>query len=102
MKRKIALSLVLIMLFSLFPQLMIFSPESKMALAAGTNLATLKDVKGGVFVKKGGGNKEFKGINGMALAQGDTVRTDKGGSATVNFTTGSKMSVGPNTVFTVS
>ena len=102
MRKKIALCLVLVMLLTLFPQLTLFSLGSDYALAASVSLAKIDEVKGGVFVKKGGGNKEFKGIKGMSLIQGDTVRTDKEGSATLVFKTGSKMTVGPNTVFTVS
>lgn len=97
-----ALSLVLVMFFSLFPQLMVFSSLPETALAASVSLATLEEVSGGVYVKKGGGAKEFKGIKGMALTQGDSVRTEKGGSAVLVFTTGSKMSVGPSTLFTLS
>lgn len=102
MRNKMAFGLVLVMLFSLFPQLMVYSLGSETALAAGTSLATLEDISGGVFVKKGGGVKEFQAINGMALIQGDSVRTDKEGSATVIFYTGSKMAVGPSTSFTVN
>ncbi|MGE4271247.1 MAG: FecR domain-containing protein [Desulfitobacterium sp.] len=102
MRKKMVFGLVLVMLFSLFPQLMVFSLGSETALAAGTSLATLEDISGGVFVKKGGGVKEFQAFNGMALIQGDSVRTAKEGSATVAFYTGSKMAVGPSTSFTVN
>ncbi|MGI1657572.1 MAG: FecR domain-containing protein [Desulfitobacterium sp.] len=102
MRKKMTFGLVLVMLFSLFPQLMVFSQGSKTALAASASLATLEDINGGVFVKKGGGVKEFQAIKAMDLTQGDSVRTDKDGSATVVFYTGSKMAVGPSTSFTVN
>ena len=57
------------MLFSSFPQLIIVSFGAESILAASTSVATLEEVKDGVFVKKGVGTKEYKGVKGMALAQ---------------------------------
>lgn len=65
-------------------------------------MATFKEVTAGVYVKRGGGLKEYEAVKGMTLAQGDFVRTDKKGSATLVFATGSKLSVAPDTAFTLS
>ncbi len=75
---------------------------TSLSVSADNRMATLENVEGGVFVKMGGGIKEFKGTNGMDITQGDSVRTDQEGSATLIFSTGSKLSVGPNTSFTMN
>ncbi len=102
MKRKIALGLVLIMLISLFPKYNFSLASTEVALAAGTSLGTLTDVQGEVYVQIGGGIREFIGRSGMALTQGDSVQTDKNSSATITFTTGTKLTLGPSTIITLS
>lgn len=81
---------------------MSFPQASQPASAASISLASLKNVNGGVFVKKAGGIREVNGVNGMDITQGDSVRTDQEGAANLIFSTGSKMTIGPNTLFTVA
>lgn len=102
MRKKIALCLVLIMLFSLFTPNVLYITPTNFALAAKIGLGTLSDVESEVYVKMGGRIKEAKGMKGMTLSQGDTIRTDKNSLATVTFINGSKVTLGPSTMITLT
>ncbi|HHY73789.1 MAG TPA: hypothetical protein GX497_11355 [Bacillus bacterium] len=70
--------------------------------ADAARIAVVKEVKGEVYIKKGGGQREFKAKDGMSLTQGDSVRTEGKASANIHYDDGSKATVGANSKLIVS
>lgn len=77
-----------------------FTPPS--LVEASSKIATLTDIKGDVFIKKGGGKREVKASNNMGVTQGDTIRTGKKAYAKVVFDSKNATSLGENTTITVA
>jgi hypothetical protein len=71
------------------------------AASSDTSLASLKITADNVSVKpKGKAYADAK--DGMALKQGDTIKTDANGRATIEYTDGSLTRLAGSTVFTLS
>jgi len=69
--------------------------------AADITTAKLQSVKGDVFVKKGGGNREFKGFENMVLTQGDWLRTGAKSTAKIVYNNGTQTMINPNSQLTI-
>lgn len=67
-----------------------------------TGYAKIADVEGNVIVKRRGGNKKFKAVKGMRLAEGDSLLTDKTGNVTLVLEDNSQIVMGKNTRLTLS
>ncbi len=67
-------------------------------VAQANSLATVKlsGIHEDVFVKKGGGLREFPATNGMTLSQGDWLRTGAKGSVVMEFTNKTQSTIGAN------
>ncbi|WP_102344797.1 FecR domain-containing protein [Bacillus sp. Marseille-P3661] len=77
-------------------------PTLSTAAAKSTRIAITKDVKGKVYMKKGGGKKEFGVKDGFSLSQGDTVRTGVKSSTNIVYDDGSKSTIGPTSKVVIS
>ncbi|MBC2727352.1 X2-like carbohydrate binding domain-containing protein [Desulfosporosinus sp.] len=86
--------LVILMLFSLI------SPNLARAASSQANVK-LTGVKGKVFVKKAGGQTEFTAYDGMAISQGDWIRTEDGGTTQILYGNGTKSTLAANTQVTI-
>jgi hypothetical protein len=72
------------------------------AASAAEPLAKLKITADNVQVKQKG-KSDFKDAkNGMALKQGDTIKTDANGRAEIDYTDGSLTRMAGSTIFTIS
>jgi hypothetical protein len=69
---------------------------------AASSLATLKVTADNVQIKQKGKSGFVDAKNGMALKQGDTVKTDTDGRAEIDYTDGSLTRLAGSTVFTIS
>jgi hypothetical protein len=72
------------------------------AAGAADALANLKITADNVQVKQKGKSSFVDAKEGMALKQGDTVKTDASGLAEIDYTDGSITRLGNSTVFTIS
>jgi len=70
--------------------------------AATETLAKLKVTADNVQIKQKGKTSFVAAKNGMALKQGDTIKTDATGLAEIDYTDGSLTRLSNNTVFTIS
>lgn len=95
MRKRLAFLLVFILMFS------IVSFPLKSVLANTLVTAKIADLRGDVFVRRGGGLREFAAFDGMPLAQGDWVRTDTNASAKIVYETGSKTAIGSDTELSI-
>jgi hypothetical protein len=68
----------------------LFLATSLPALAAGQASAKLTAIKGKVYVKKSGGQREFNAFDGMRLTEGDLIRTGENSSAQIVYDNGSE------------
>lgn len=59
--------------------------------------AKIQEIKGDVFVKKGGGQREFAAFENMQVAQGDWVRTGPASSAKIVYEDGNQTVIDANT-----
>jgi hypothetical protein len=83
-------------LFCVF--LLIFTVVAPHAAFAKTSrVVVVKQLKGDVFIKKGGGKREFKAVDGMGLTEGDTVRTGKKSSVDLVQEDGTSTTLGEYT-----
>src|SRR5215208_6018701 len=75
-----------------------------MAPAAGAAdaLANLKITADNVQVKQKGKSSFVAAKDGQALKQGDSIKTDAGGTAEIDYTDGSITRLANSTVFTIS
>jgi len=78
-----------------------------LALSAATagaaeSLASLKITADNVQIKQKGKSSFTDAKNGMALKQGDTIKTDADGRAEIDYTDGSLTRLAGSTVFTIS
>ncbi len=69
---------------------------------AAETLAKLKVTADNVQIKQKGKSSFVAAKNGMALKQGDTIKTDATGLAEINYTDGSLTRLANSTVFTIS
>jgi hypothetical protein len=69
---------------------------------SGAPLASLKITADAVQVKQKGKSAFVAAKNGMALKQGDTIKTDVPGRAEIDYSDGSLTRLGPSTIFTIS
>ena len=69
---------------------------------SGAPLASLKITADAVQVKQKGKSAFVAAKNGMALKQGDTIKTDASGTAEIDYTDGSITRLANSTVFTIS
>jgi len=65
-------------------------------------LAIVSDVSGDVFLKKAGKSREVKAVFGMQLIEGDQVKTNPMASASMLFSNGDLLHVGPNSSIAIS
>src|SRR5215218_8349529 len=72
------------------------------AAGAATTLAKLKITADNVQIKQKGKSSFVAAKNGMALKQGDTIKTDASGLAEIDYTDGSLTRLANSTVFTLS
>jgi hypothetical protein len=72
------------------------------AAGAADSLASLKITVDNVQVKQKGKTAFVAGKEGMALKQGDTIKTDADGRAEIDYTDGSLTRLAGSTVFTIS
>ncbi len=72
------------------------------AASAADSLANLKITADNVQVKAKGKSAFVDAKDGMALKQGDTVKTDADGRAEIDYTDGSLTRLAGSTVFTIS
>jgi hypothetical protein len=70
--------------------------------AATETLAKLKVTADNVQIKQKGKSSFVAAKNGMALKQGDTIKTDSTGLAEIDYTDGSLTRLANSTVFTIS
>ena len=70
--------------------------------AADSALASLKVTADNVQIKQKGKSSFVDAKDGMALKQGDTIKTDATGRAEIDYTDGSLTRLGASTVFTIS
>lgn len=63
--------------------------------------AELKSITGNVFLKKAGGQREFRAVDGMRVVQGDWIRTDEDSSVRVVYTNGSESVLIENTLVSI-
>lgn len=70
--------------------------------SSGQKSATIIELKGDVFVTKGGGKREIKAFKGMGLTQGDTLRTGKGAYARIEFDQHNAVSLAQLTTITLA
>jgi hypothetical protein len=70
--------------------------------AADSALAHLKVTADNVTIKQNGKSSFVAAKNGMALKQGDTIKTDDAGRAEVDYTDGSLTRLSGSTIFTIS
>ena len=98
MKKPVSLLFLMVMVV-----FVLFSFPVKPAFAAGgsTVAASLSDIKGDVFVKRGGGLREFPAYSGMPLNQGDWVRTSDDSSVKITYQSGSETVLGSNTELSI-
>jgi len=79
-----------------------FALAAPAAGAATETLAKLKVTADNVQIKQKGKSSFVAAKNGMALKQGDTIKTDTTGLAEINYTDGSLTRLANSTVFTIS
>jgi len=72
------------------------------AAGAAETLAKLKVTADSVQIKQKGKSSFVDAKDGMALKQGDTIKTDAGGLAEIDYTDGSLTRLANSTVFTIS
>ena len=72
------------------------------AAGATDSLANLKVTADNVQIKKSGKSTFVAAKDGMALKQGDTIKTDATGRAEIDYTDGSLTRLAGSTVFTLS
>jgi hypothetical protein len=72
------------------------------AASAAEPLAKLKITADSVQIKQKGKSAFVDAKNGMALKQGDTLKTDAPGRAEIDYSDGSITRLGASTVFTIS
>jgi hypothetical protein len=72
------------------------------AAGAAETLAKLKVTADNVQIKQKGKSSFVAAKNGMALKQGDTIKTDSTGLAEIDYTDGSLTRLANSTVFTLS
>jgi hypothetical protein len=70
--------------------------------AADSALAHLKVTADNVTIKQKGKSSFVPAKNGMALNQGDTIKTDASGRAEIDYTDGSLTRLAGSTIFTIS
>jgi hypothetical protein len=70
--------------------------------ASGSALAHLKITADNVTIKQKGKTSFAAAKDGMALKQGDTIKTDETGRAEIDYTDGSLTRLAGSTVFTIS
>jgi hypothetical protein len=70
--------------------------------AADSALAHLKVTADNVTIKQKGKTSFVPAKNGMALKQGDTIKTDASGRAEIDYTDGSLTRLAGSTIFTIS
>ena len=70
--------------------------------AADTALANLKITADNVSIKKAGKTSFVAAKDGMALKQGDTIKTDATGLAEIDYSDGSLTRLSNNTVYTLT
>lgn len=61
------------------------------------SFAKLTKIEGNVLIKRGGGERKFRAINGMKIRENDTLITSGNGSVVVIFANGNKTVVGKDT-----
>jgi len=70
--------------------------------AADSALAHLKVTADNVTIKQNGKSSFVPAKNGMAIKQGDTIKTDASGRAEIDYTDGSLTRLAGSTIFTIS
>ena len=70
-------------------------------LGAAKREASIQAVEGTVHIKRSGGEKKFKAIKGMNLAEGDTVITGANGTATLILDKDKMIKIAPNTTINI-
>lgn len=67
-----------------------------------TRVAQLQEVEGDVFIKRGGGLREFPAFEGMSLMEGDWLRTEENSSVEIAFADGTESKLGSYTQVYIS
>lgn len=62
----------------------------------------LTSVSGKAEVKKGGGTKSFNAFKGMAITQGDTIKTGSNGKVSMDLDSDKEVTIGANTTLLIS
>ncbi|SFE76467.1 FecR family protein [Paenibacillus algorifonticola] len=62
----------------------------------------LTSITGKAEVKKGGGTKSFKAFKGMAITQGDTIKTGSSGKVSMDLDSDKEVTIGANTTLLIS
>ncbi|WP_341280633.1 FecR domain-containing protein [Paenibacillus sp. FSL H8-0537] len=62
----------------------------------------LTAVSGKAEVKKGGGTKSFNAFKGMAITQGDTIKTGSNGKVSMDLDSDKEVTIGANTTLLIS
>lgn len=77
---------------------MFFVPKG---VSAAQPTVKLSSVKGDVFLKRGGGLREFPATDGMELVQGDWLRTAKTGTAKLSYEDGTEATLGSSSYLNI-
>ncbi|MGG4142327.1 FecR domain-containing protein [Paenibacillus algorifonticola] len=65
-------------------------------------IGKLTSVSGKAEVKKGGGTKSFSAFKGMAITQGDTIKTGSNGKVSMDLDSDKEVTIGANTTLLIS